>query len=409
VKYPGFFRWVFGHPLKTSLFVLVTLAGAGLAFWGIWTTTQLLRRGEEALAARNYPAARDYLARYLGFQPGDARARLLAARTFRRLGEYYQAREHLQRCRKDGGDPETIEVEDALIDVQRGDERPVEKLRERAGKDDELALVVLEVLIQHDLDTTQHSKALDGLNRYLARKPDDLQALLGRAFVWERSQNFKDALGDYQKAVAAHPENERARLLLADTLLVVGTPSEALTQYQWLAERYPLRPEVRLGLARCRRQLGQGEEARKLLDDLLAENPDKGAVLWERGQVDLEDGKPAQAEPWLQRAAKQLPCDRRVHFSLYRCLVELKRSAEAEPVKAHVARLDADLRRLIQVRQQVMKNPNNVPLRCEGGKLFLRNGEYKEGIRWLQLALRLDPHCEEAHKALAEAETKPGP
>jgi len=409
VKTAGLLRWPFRHPLKTTLLLVVILAGAGMAWWSNHTTTQLLRWGEAALAARNYSTARDYITRYLTARPGDAWARLLAARIDRHLGEYYQAREHLQRCRKDGGDPEAVDVEEALIDIQRGDERLVEKLRQRAGKDDELALVILEVLIQHDLDTTQLYSALAGLNRYLERRPDDLQALLGRGFVWERILNFKDALGDYQKAVAAHPENERARELLADTLLVVGTPAEALTQYEWLAERFPRRPEVRLGLARCRRQLGQGPAARQLLDDLLAETPDNGAALWERGQVDLEEGKPAAAEPWLRRAAGQLPYDRRVHYSLSRCLVELKRSTEAETVKAHVDRLDADLRRLNQVRQQVMKDPHSVPLRCEGAKLFLRNGERQQGIRWLQLALRLDPHCEEARKALAEADTAPGP
>jgi hypothetical protein len=38
--------------------------------------------------------------------------------------------------------------------------------------------------------------------------------------------------------------------------------------------------------------------------------------------------------------------------------------------------------------------------------LFLRNGERREGLRWLRLALRLDPGCQEARKALAEAEAQ---
>jgi tetratricopeptide (TPR) repeat protein len=371
-------------------------------------TTGLLRQGEAALAGREYGKARDYLNRYLSARPGDARARLLAARAARRMKAYHEAREHLQRCRQDGGDKEALDVEDALIEVQRGDERPVEELRQRAQQDDELALVILEVLIQHDLDTHQLWKALHGLTQYLNRRPDDLQALLGRARIWERFLSFQDALRDYRQAVAAHPDNKRARLRLADTLLIAGTPAEALAHYQWLAEREPQRREVRLGLARCRRQLGPVEEARKLLDGLLAEAPDYGEALWERGQLAMDEGKPAEAEPWLQRAAVLLPYDRRPQYALYRCLLDLKRP-EAEKVNARVAQIDADVRRLGQVHQEVMKRPNDAALRCRGGLLFLRNGERREGIRWLRQALRLDPGCQEARKALAEAEALPGP
>jgi Tfp pilus assembly protein PilF len=41
-------------------------------------------------------------------------------------------------------------------------------------------------------------------------------------------------------------------------------------------------------------------------------------------------------------------------------------------------------------------------LRCEGGILFLNNGEEQEGVRWLRQALRLDPANRQAHEALAD-------
>jgi tetratricopeptide (TPR) repeat protein len=398
---------LFRRRVMIAFLSIAVLAGAGLAGWSYWSTGELLRRGEEELAAREYAKARDYLERYLSARPGNAHARLLAARAARRSKAYYDAREHLQRCRKDGGDAEAIEIEDVLIDVQRGDERPLEGLRRRALQDDEVSLAILEVLIQHDLDTYQLWRALHELNQYLVRRPDDLRALLGRAYVWERFLYFKDALEDYRKAVAAHPDNEPARLHFADTLLVVGTPAEALTQYEWLAERSPRRLEVRLGLARCQSRLGKPQEARKLLDGLLAETTDNGEVLWERGQLALDEGKPTEAETWLRGAVRILPHDRRVNYALYRCLLDLNRHPEAEAVNASVAKIDADLRRLNQVRQEVMKKPDDASLRCEGGLLFLRNGERAEGIRWLQLALRLDPACQPARKALAEDEVPP--
>ncbi len=378
----------------------ILLAGAAWLGWTRWSTNQLLRQGQEALAARDYTRSREFLERYLELRPRDTQARLLVVRAARLLHHYPEALAHLFRCEEDGGDAEEIAIERGLIEVQRGDERPVAALEQRTRKGDERALVILEVLIQHNLETYQLRKALHQLTVYLERRPTDLAALLGRGFVWERFLSFADALTDYRKAVEAHPESERARLHLGETLLRVGTPAEALTQYQWLAERHPEKEEVRLGLACCQRQLGQLEKAREGLEALLAESPENGEALWERGQLALAQGSAAEGEPWFRRAAKVLPYDRRVHYSLYRCLLDQGRTREAEACNARVAEIDADLRRIAVLSQKVMERPYDATLRCEGGVLFLRNGEEREGIRWLEIALRIDPNCEPARKAL---------
>ena len=392
------YRWRVVVPLVA---VLAVVGGLGAYLREQRKTDRLLTEGEQALATREHARARELFERYLTERPADARARLLAARAARGARAYGEAREHLRRCRADGGEVESIAIEEALIDVELGNAHPVPMLRERARHDDDLALVVLEVLIQHDLNTYQLASAREGFTRYLARRPDDLHALLGRGFVWERYLDFASALEDYRKAVAAHPENDRARLKLADTLLIVGTPDEALAQYQWLAERWPERPPVRLGLARCYRRLARPDEAAKLLDGLLAEFPNHGETLWERGELELEQGRPVTAEPLLRKAAAQRPFDRRVHYAMYRCLLRLDRPGEAETFNARVKHLDADLVRLNAIRNEVLARPSDAALRCEGGLLFLRNGERDEGIRWLQLALRLDPKCEPARAALA--------
>lgn len=363
-------------------------------------TERLLAEGEQTLASREYSQARKLLEQYLAKRPHDTHARLLAARASRQARAYREAREHLQHCRADGGEAEPIAVEELLLDVLLGDERPVPELRERAVRDDDLALVILEVLIQFDLDSYQLGSALDGFTRYLARRPDDLYALLGRGFVWERFLNFADALVDYRKAVAVHPENDRVRLKLAETLLLAGTPDEALTHYQWLAERWPERPPVRLGLARCYRRLSQPEEAAEILDSLLIEFPKHGETLWERAELELDRGRPAAAEPLLRKAAAQRPFDRRIQYAMFQCLLRLDRASEAATFDARVKQLDADLARLSAVRSEVMNRPNDAALRCEGGLLFLRNGEREEGLRWLQLAIRLDPKCKNARNAL---------
>jgi tetratricopeptide (TPR) repeat protein len=392
--------------------VVVGAAAVGLFHWrGEHKRLDDLRaRGEEALGARDYRAARDQLRTYLDARPRDVSARLLAARTARRLRLYDEAEEELRRCRADGGDAEAIDIEHALLAVESGNPTPVPMLRARvAEKDDELSLAVLEVLIQYDLDTYRLRDALQGFGLYLKRRPNDLRALLGRGRVWEQFLSFADAIADYRRAVAVDPDGAEPRRRLAAVLLIAGTPSEALEQYRWLAERAPNDPAVQLGQAKCYRQLGQPDEALPLLTAALAAAPDQAEALWERGELEMDRNRPADAEPWLRRASRAAPFDRRIVFALSRCLQALGRIDEAEAAKARVTEIEADLKRLDQIRLQVMSNPYDVLLRCEGATIFLKHGEKQEGIRWLRLALRADPNCELARRALTAAEAPPGP
>lgn len=388
--------------------VVVVLAGAVLALgvqvWWQWPQGYL-RRGQQALTARDYATAREQLGRYLAHRPNDAAARLLAARAARRSHEYYEAHDHLNRCRADARLREAAEVEIALIGVQRGDD-PSAALRLRSEEDDDLALVILEVLIQHDLDTYRLRQAQVDLARYLERRPDDLHALLARGYVWERLLRFADAVDDYRAAVVAHPDSEQARLKLAETLLIAGTPSEALEHFERLAAKWQEKRAVRFGLAQCHRRLGDADAAQRQLDALLAESPEDGEALWERGQIDLGRKRPADAEAYLRKAARVSPYDRRIAYSLAVCLQTQGKRAEAEKIHQRVADLDADLKRLAQVRQEVMDRPTDPAPRCEGGLLFLRNGEREEGVRWLRLALKLDPACRPAREALDRVEAE---
>lgn len=389
---------------RWALAVLVALAVGAFAYSAYRARARSaaqLAEAEAALAARDYGPAREQLEAHLAEHPDHARARLLAARAARQLRDYRAAQEHLHALRAAGQEAEAVALEEQFHALRAGHFEVVPELRARAKGDDELALVALEVLIQHDLDTYQLASARSGFTRYLELRPTDLHALLGRAFVWERFLNLADALEDYRRAVAAHPDSARARLKFAETALLAGTPAEALTAFEWLAARDPNSPPVRLGLARCHRRLARPDEAKQLLDALLVEYPNHWEVLWERGELELDTSAPERAEPFLARAARARPFDRRPHYALYRCLMRLDRATEAESVNARLKQLDADVSRINYLRDAVIQKPNDAALRAEGGVLFLRNGERDEGVRWLELALRLDPGCEQARSALA--------
>ena len=398
--------------LRRTLFrprrlLLLAAAAVGLAAAGggaawCFRAEPHLTAAEQALDRRDDAGARRELDVYLRAWPGNGRAHLLAARAARRLRLYDEAEDHLRACDRLKWDPQAVALERVLADVQRGDLKAERFLWDRVEAGGPDAPEVLEVLTQYYLDDYQLMRAKDCLDRYLRLRPDDVQALLGRAYIWERLLYFADAAEDYRRAVEHHPDDDKARLLLAKNLLVTGEPAEALTHFRRLEARHADDSEVRLGLARCGRRLGDLDEARRLLDGLLADRPDDAAALAERGLVALDQGRAEEAEDFLRWAVARAPHDREANYNLCQSLLRQGKDDEAKERLAAVGRLDADLARLDQVSKAVIQSPGDAGLRLEGGLLFLRSGEEAEGVRWLQQALRLDPTLRPAHQALAD-------
>jgi Flp pilus assembly protein TadD len=386
-------------PLAAAV-VALAAAGGGAAWY--FRAEPHLAAAEQALDRRDSAAARRELDAYLRAWPDCGRAHLLAARAARRLHLYDEAEDHLRACDRLRWDPQAVALERVLADVQHGDLRAERFLWDRVEAGGPDAPEILEVLTQYYLDDYQLMRAKDCLDSYLRLRPDDLHALLGRAFIWERLLYFADAAKDYRRAVEVHPEDDTARLRLAKNLLITGEPAEALTHFEQLRGRHPDDPEVRLGLARCRRRLGDLDEAQQLLGGLLAERPDDAAALAERGLVALNRNRPAEAEDFLRKAVAREPHNREANYNLYQSLLRQGKDDEAAERLAAVGRLDADLARLDQVTKAVIAAPGDAGLRLEGGRLFLRNGQEEEGVRWLELAVRLDPALRPAHQELAD-------
>jgi Flp pilus assembly protein TadD len=380
------------------LVLLLCLGGAGFYHW----TELRLRSAEEALQAHDYGEARRLLAPCLRWRPGCGRAHFLAARIARCERQYQEAEHHLKSCERQDYDPQALTIERWLARVQLGDARPEPDLRALVEDDNPHSLAILEVLAQHYLDSYQLLRALDCLSRYLEQRPHDLNALLGRAYVYERLLYFAKAREDYRQAVEAHPDSDRARLRLAQTHLLAGDPAEALKHFRQLQRRRPEDVEVRLGLAQAQRRLGQLQEAKRLLDALLAEYPKRLAVLTERGGLALDEDDVAGAETWLRRAVEVAPYDQTATNQLREALRRQGKDTEARTCEARLKKIDADLQQLHKISKAVMRAPNDPELRYEGGLLFLRNGEEAEGIRWLRTALRLAPGHRAARSALEE-------
>ena len=216
----------------------------------------------------------------------------------------------------------------------------------------------------------------------------------------ESMGNMEAALTDYRRAVEAQPDHGQARLRLAEALLKHQQYDKAATQFERLLHGGLRKPAVLLGLARCRLQQGRREDARHLLDDLLAAFPDDGNALRERGKLALAQEELATAENLLRRAVAAQPYDLEAVYKLSDCLRRRGRTKEADDYRQRVKQMETDLRQMEKLYPLTVRHPED-PGAAAGTRSDsrLRNHRDDEARRWLNSVLQLDPHHRQAHRA----------
>jgi Tfp pilus assembly protein PilF len=388
-----------------SLLLLTWLAGVG---WATYKGAQRLRNrhhfsaAKRALEDRDFQAARAHLAICLQIEPDSAPAHFLAARTARRAGDLGAAAEHLFRCQKLNGVTDDTALEWALLQAQSGHLFEVQDyLQQHLREDSADALLIMEVLSWEYMWGLRLAEARVLLDLWLKKRPDDFDALVRRGWVAERLSDHDTAQSVYAQAVALRPDSDSIRLRLAEIILV-KEPKAALEHLHYLRQRQPDNPDVALVLARCQRQLGEFEEARQLLDDLLAKQARNPRALSERGLLALETKDWDRSEKLLRQAVAQDPHDLQINYNLYLCLERLGKKEQAQEYLTKTNEIKADLKRISDLVHDVMVKPHDPSLRHEVGMMFLRLGFPEEGLRWLGTALKEDPGYRPTHKALVE-------
>jgi tetratricopeptide (TPR) repeat protein len=269
-------------------------------------------------------------------------------------------------------------------------------------KDHPDAVPILEAMSKGYLITFRLVPALECLDTWLKRRPDDIQALLLRGQTLDKLQRHENAIADYQRIIDLDPQNSEAREKLGRALTQAKQFAQAKEQFEWLRQKKPHDPAVLLGLARCYRALAQDDQAAPLLDALLTDQPNHVDALVERGKLHLDALQLKEAETCFVHAVQESPYEREAVYNLVLCLGKLKKNTEFQKWKGRLDHIEAELKRLADITSKIKQNPGDAGLRCEAGKIFLANGNSKEGLRWLHSALDEDPDHPETHKVLRD-------
>jgi predicted Zn-dependent protease len=206
----------------------------------------------------------------------------------------------------------------------------------------------------------------------------------------------------YGRVLELDPEQDEARLRLADLLVNQAAPAEALEHLEHLARRRPDDLYIQTRLARCLVALGRLEEAEERLERVIAELPHFRPALAAKGASAWALNRPVEAERWLREALALDAADYHSQYLLAQSLWQQGKSREAQAAEDRLRVLNEDGRRIRKIIQEdINMSPNDPVLRTEVGNILLRAGSEQEAVKWLYSALRQAPAHVPAHRALA--------
>jgi predicted Zn-dependent protease len=300
----------------------------------------------------------------------------------------------------------------ALLQAVDGNVADVgEYLQRRADADPGLQRTVWEALAEGYLAVYRANDAYTVAQQWASRFPDDPRALelRGRAAIQGRGRGLTLGADDLRQVLTRDPTRTKARTTLSITLLELGRFDEAIAEFERLAREQPDLPDHRVRLARCQKMTDRPARAVELLDEVLRTHPDHGLALRTRGQFALSDLQTVEATGWLRRAVEALPNDYQSHYLYYQALLQAGQTAAAaeqlqrsETVKQQTVQL-AELR-----TRRLAERPLDPTPSTEMGSLLLTTGNTVQGLRWLDVALSLDPGFRPAHEVLARHFEKAG-
>ncbi len=339
--------------LVAALVCLLALAAVGYQFARRASARRHAEEAEQALERRDFAAASSQFQMYLEICPDDLLVRLQAARTARRQGAFPDVVRHLRLYEERHGRSDESALEMQLARLQDGDLKDADALLSSCLAHPEApdTPFILEAIIEGTLkvlapehtfeltrpanavrkvlkETTRTHQAVELWLRLRPGKADQVQGLVWSGRASEAANDHDQAVADLQRALEIDPEHFQARLSLA-FFIAQQNPKESADHLERLHRRDPGNQPLCYYLASTLRDLGEVEEARRLLEEMLASDPNQPSALAELGELDLDTDRIESAERLLRRALELRPDEPKFNLSLSRALNRVGKTSEA--------------------------------------------------------------------------------
>lgn len=325
----------------------------------------------------------------------------LRARCQRRLSDFAGVRRYLEKALRCGAPRKRLEREQWLTLAQSGQMTESEPhLPELLGDPQDDAHEICEAYSSGYFRLHRYGDATNMLDAWLADYPENSYALLLRARVLRYLHSYHEAEKDLRTAVAISPRLTEAHLELAEVLRETKRPEEALPHYDKCLGHAKVAIRARIGRCISLKMLGQTEQAREQLVQVVAEHPDQAYAVYELGLLELEAGDAKSAVEHLERVKEIDPTNLEARNGLAQALQMSGRQKDAEVELALVDEGWRVSQKMQALADKSRANPADVDVRFEIGQILFQLGREAEGASWLQSVVEISPSHTGARRML---------
>jgi len=370
----------------------------------------------QALHRHDLDGAERWLNRAARLGPADPETVFLNARLLRKLGHTIDSGKELDRAVRLGLDPQRARRETLLSRASAGD------VFELAFELDKMLIdpqddgqEICEAYVNGLLITANYDTASAIIGVWKQDFPDDAQPYYVFARALEHLGRHEQAEEEYRAALAKQPDHLAALYALGRFLLARNRAEEAQAIFQRGLD-FPYNAAPMIGLAKCYRSQGQIDDARRLLETVVAIPHDALVQGYQRVDEPLE-GLPAHYELGSLLSAlgdyaaalalldQAVAADPRNLEARYARGVALRGAGRLDEGGAELEAVASARKALSEADRLVDRLNPEEPMIAERfriGELYMQYGSKKRGEMWLKAALSYSPQLKRAHELLAD-------
>jgi len=137
--------------------------------------------------------------------------------------------------------------------------------------------------------------AVQDFNLILINKPDDIEAICGRAEASINLGKYIEALKDAEQAISYDVNNGRAYSIKGDALFYQKDYQNALKTYEIAIQKKGAPAQATVGKSKVLNQLGNSKEAFKILEEAIGKQPSNAEFYYARGLLNNTKEKYSKA------------------------------------------------------------------------------------------------------------------
>ena len=240
-----------------------------------------------------------------------------------------------------------------------------------------------------------------------------------------RLEDYAESARALQSVVAANPEDQRSRLMLAMSLFTIEKFPEAANQFAPIGDLAMQDPRSAFAWAYSLSQTSQQQHANEIADNLAGRDlPPDVHLLVCKLYTATENYE--HALPCLRAISAQNPAMLNIHYETGATLIHMGRPTEAIPELRAELSLNSDdvdakynlayalletsgrAEALTILRSVIAESPKYSQAQYQLGKALLEDGNVAESIPYLETATKLDPAYDYAHYQLQLAYRRAG-